>query len=131
MVTEHRTCGQNCYKKAAASFHATLGALEQKPEDLMPWKRMGEKWHNGDKGFPPGRKIRWDRAALARAPEREAMAPAAVKVPAVKVAAAKASVPADSPGAPPKHLRAVRPRCGGMRRSLHQAWKFSEMKAWE
>jgi excinuclease ABC subunit A len=32
----------------------------------MPWKLNGEKWHNGDKGFPPGRKVRWDRALLGR-----------------------------------------------------------------
>jgi excinuclease ABC subunit A len=53
-------------KKAAESFHATLGRLEKKPEDLMPWKLMGEKWHTSDKGFPPGRKVRWDRPALSR-----------------------------------------------------------------
>ncbi|MBY0230490.1 MAG: excinuclease ABC subunit UvrA, partial [Gemmataceae bacterium] len=52
--------------KAAASFQATLGALEKKPEDLMPWKVMGEKWHLGDKGFPPGRKVRWERGALSK-----------------------------------------------------------------
>ncbi|MGL4552326.1 MAG: excinuclease ABC subunit UvrA, partial [Gemmataceae bacterium] len=50
--------------KAAASFHTLLGRLEEKPEDLMPWKRAGEKWHLGEKGFPAGRKLRWDRAAL-------------------------------------------------------------------
>jgi excinuclease ABC subunit A len=52
--------------KAATSFHATVGKMSQSPEDLMPWKRMGEKWHLGDKGFPPGRKLRWDREALPR-----------------------------------------------------------------
>ncbi|NBO92040.1 MAG: excinuclease ABC subunit UvrA [Planctomycetia bacterium] len=51
-------------KKAAASFHTLIGRLEQKPEDLMPWKRLGEKWHLGEKGFPVGRKLRWDRPAL-------------------------------------------------------------------
>jgi excinuclease ABC subunit A len=30
----------------------------------MPWKVNGEKWHLGDKGFPPGRKMYWDRGIL-------------------------------------------------------------------
>ncbi len=32
----------------------------------MPWKVNGERWHLGDKGFPPGKKVRWDRALLPR-----------------------------------------------------------------
>ena len=32
----------------------------------MPWKKDGEKWHLGEKGFPPGKKIKWDRAILPR-----------------------------------------------------------------
>jgi excinuclease ABC subunit A len=32
----------------------------------MPWKKDGEKWHLGDKGFPPGRGAKWDRAILPR-----------------------------------------------------------------
>jgi excinuclease ABC subunit A len=35
-------------------------------EGNMPWKKDGEKWHLGDKGFPPGRGARWDRALLPR-----------------------------------------------------------------
>jgi len=53
-------------KKAIESFHTVVGRMAQSPEDLMPWKRLGEKWHLGDKGFPPGRKVRWDREALPR-----------------------------------------------------------------
>ena len=30
----------------------------------MPWKKDGEKWHLGEKGFPPGRGAKWDRALL-------------------------------------------------------------------
>ncbi|MDY3559560.1 excinuclease ABC subunit UvrA [Gemmata sp. JC673] len=33
-------------------------------EANMPWKKDGEKWHLGDKGFPPGRGAKWDRAVL-------------------------------------------------------------------
>jgi excinuclease ABC subunit A len=53
-------------KEAIESFAATVQRLRTKPEDLMPWKLNGEKWHHGDKGFPPGRKVRWDRSLLAR-----------------------------------------------------------------
>jgi len=27
-------------------------AMQTKPEDLMPWKVHGERWHLGAKGFP-------------------------------------------------------------------------------
>ena len=30
----------------------------------MPWKVNGENWHLGEKGFPPGRKMNWDRSIL-------------------------------------------------------------------
>ncbi|MFQ3594330.1 MAG: excinuclease ABC subunit A, partial [Gemmataceae bacterium] len=53
-------------KKAAESFLAVVGRMAHSPEDLMPWKRLGEKWHLGDKGFPVGQKVRWDREALPR-----------------------------------------------------------------
>lgn len=32
----------------------------------MPWKVAGERWHLGEKGFPPGRKVLWDRRVLQR-----------------------------------------------------------------
>ncbi len=32
----------------------------------MPWKVNGERWHLSDKGFPPGRKVQWDRTLLPR-----------------------------------------------------------------
>jgi excinuclease ABC subunit A len=52
--------------KAVAAFHANLQRLRTKPEDVMPWKVNGERWHLSDKGFPPGQKIAWDRALLPR-----------------------------------------------------------------
>ena len=30
----------------------------------MPWQKDGKGWHLGEKGFPAGRKLRWDRAIL-------------------------------------------------------------------
>ena len=35
-------------------------------EGNMPWKKDGEKWHLGEKGFPPGRGAKWDRTILPR-----------------------------------------------------------------
>jgi excinuclease ABC subunit A len=51
-------------KQAAESFHKNLGRMNTSPEDVMPWKVSGEKWHLGEKGFPPGRKLYWDRSVL-------------------------------------------------------------------
>jgi len=52
--------------EAAASFHNNLKRLRTKPEDVMPWKINGERWHLGNKGFPPGKKVHWERALLTR-----------------------------------------------------------------
>ena len=38
-------------KEAAASFLATVKRMQTKPEDVMPWKLQGERWHLGEKGF--------------------------------------------------------------------------------
>src|SRR5262249_22569959 len=48
------------------SFEANVRRLRTKPEDVMPWKVNGERWHLGDKGFPPGQKVRWERPVLSR-----------------------------------------------------------------
>jgi len=53
-------------KDAAESFRANVQRMQTKPEDVMPWKVNGERWHLSDKGFPAGRKLRWDRAILPR-----------------------------------------------------------------
>jgi excinuclease ABC subunit A len=52
--------------EAASSFQANLKRLRTKPEDVMPWKVNGERWHLGEKGFPVGRKVQWDRGLLPR-----------------------------------------------------------------
>jgi excinuclease ABC subunit A len=54
-------------KKAVASFNANLNRMQTRPEDVMPWKINGERWHLGDwanKGFPPGKKPVWDLGVL-------------------------------------------------------------------
>jgi excinuclease ABC subunit A len=53
-------------KDAAMSFFANLKRMQTKPEDVMPWKINGERWHLGEKGFPPGKRVQWDRALLPR-----------------------------------------------------------------
>jgi excinuclease ABC subunit A len=53
-------------KEAVAAFNGNLKKMQVRPEDVMPWKVAGERWHLSDKGFPIGRKIRWDRALLPR-----------------------------------------------------------------
>ncbi|MCE9534084.1 MAG: excinuclease ABC subunit UvrA [Planctomycetes bacterium] len=55
---------QTFLKKAVQSFQQSLGALSSSPEDVMPWKRNGEAWHLGLKGFPPGKRVVWDRSIL-------------------------------------------------------------------
>jgi excinuclease ABC subunit A len=52
--------------EAVAAFHVNLKRLRTKPEDVMPWKVNGQRWHLGDKGFPVGRKVQWDRVLLPR-----------------------------------------------------------------
>jgi excinuclease ABC subunit A len=53
-------------KEAVASFEEGMRRLRTKPEDVMPWKVNGERWHLGEKGFPVGQKVRWDHALLPR-----------------------------------------------------------------
>jgi excinuclease ABC subunit A len=53
-------------KQAAAAFRQALQRTRTKPEDVMPWKVNGERWHQSDKGFPPGKKVKWDRGLLPR-----------------------------------------------------------------
>jgi excinuclease ABC subunit A len=52
--------------QAAASFHENLRRLQTKPEDVMPWRLNGERWHLGEKGFPAGQRVQWDRSLLPR-----------------------------------------------------------------
>jgi excinuclease ABC subunit A len=34
------------------------------PDDIAPWKVLGQKWHLLRKGFPPGRPVEWDQEVL-------------------------------------------------------------------
>ena len=33
-------------------------------EDHTPWKKLGQKWHFMRKGFPPGKKVKWEPEVL-------------------------------------------------------------------
>jgi len=46
-------------EKAVAGFRKFTDRIEQNPEDMMPWKVLGRKWHLARKGFPPGKKPAW------------------------------------------------------------------------
>jgi excinuclease ABC subunit A len=52
--------------QAVKAFDNSLKKMRTKPEDVMPWKVNGERWHLGDKGFAPGKKVLWDRGLLER-----------------------------------------------------------------
>jgi excinuclease ABC subunit A len=51
-------------EQAVAGFRKFTHRAQQKPEDLMPWKVLGRKWHLLRKGFPLGKKVRWDPGVL-------------------------------------------------------------------
>ena len=53
-------------KDVIVAFHKHTAKLKTSVEDVMPWKLQGEKWHTSEKGFPPGKPPKWDRALLPR-----------------------------------------------------------------
>ena len=51
-------------EKSVAGFEKFVGREQKKPEDLMPWKALGQKWHLARKGFSPGKKVVWSTELL-------------------------------------------------------------------
>jgi excinuclease ABC subunit A len=51
-------------EEAAAGFFKFTDRVAQKLEDHTPWKKLGQKWHFLRKGFPPGKRVRWDVEVL-------------------------------------------------------------------
>jgi len=52
-------------KEAVDSFNAVVESSKTGSiEAAMPWKKDGEAWHLGAKGFPPGKPVKWDRGLL-------------------------------------------------------------------
>jgi len=52
--------------RAVAVIEGRIATTAGGIEGNMPWKKDGQKWHLGPKGFPPGRGVRWDRDLLPR-----------------------------------------------------------------
>jgi hypothetical protein len=50
--------------EAAAGFQKFTDKVATRPEDVMPWKVLGQKWHMSRKGFPPGKKPAWKPEVL-------------------------------------------------------------------
>jgi excinuclease ABC subunit A len=54
----------NMLEKAAKGFFQFTERAAANPQNVMPWKAMGQKWHFSRKGFPPGKKVDWDADLL-------------------------------------------------------------------
>ena len=50
--------------QAIAGFRKFTERTPQSPEDVMPWKVLGRKWHLARKGFPPGKAPAWNLEVL-------------------------------------------------------------------
>ena len=51
-------------EEAVAGFKTFTDRAAIHPEDVMPWKVMGQKWHFSRKGFPPGKRVKWNTEVL-------------------------------------------------------------------
>jgi len=51
-------------ERAVGGFQKFAERVGSKPEDVMPWKVLGQKWHLSKKGFPPGKKCAWKPEVL-------------------------------------------------------------------
>jgi excinuclease ABC subunit A len=51
-------------ERAVAGFQRFAERIGLSPEDVMPWKVLGQKWHLSRKGFPPGKKTAWKPEVL-------------------------------------------------------------------
>jgi len=51
-------------ERAVAGFQKFSHRIATKPEDVMPWTVLGQKWHLSRKGFPPGKKPAWQPEVL-------------------------------------------------------------------
>ncbi len=44
---------------AVRGFQKFSQRMDKSPDDVMPWKVLGQKWHFSRKGFPPGKRVDW------------------------------------------------------------------------
>jgi excinuclease ABC subunit A len=50
--------------RACDAFQAEINREKLDPANLTPWKVLGKKWHLSRKGFPTGKRIRWEPELL-------------------------------------------------------------------
>ena len=50
--------------EAVAGFGRFAERVSKESNILQPWKQLGRKWHFARKGFPLGKKVRWDVEVL-------------------------------------------------------------------
>ena len=51
-------------EEAIAGFERFTEKATVKPDEISPWKVLGQKWHFLRKGFPPGKAPHWDAEIL-------------------------------------------------------------------
>jgi excinuclease ABC subunit A len=51
-------------EEAVQAFFRLTRRAALRPEDYMPWKKLGRKWHFLRKGFPLGKRVFWDVEVL-------------------------------------------------------------------
>jgi excinuclease ABC subunit A len=51
-------------QRAVSGFFRHTERAAAKPEDMMPWKKLGAKWHLSRRGFPPGKPAMWEAEVL-------------------------------------------------------------------
>ncbi len=50
--------------EAVAGFDRFSKRVQQHADILQPWKQLGRKWHFARRGFPVGKKVRWEPEVL-------------------------------------------------------------------
>ncbi|NLF08595.1 MAG: excinuclease ABC subunit A, partial [Pirellulaceae bacterium] len=52
--------------RTVAGFGSYAEKVQAKPDILHPWKQLGRTWHLARRGFPLGKKVRWEPEVLQR-----------------------------------------------------------------
>jgi excinuclease ABC subunit A len=55
---------RNFLEKSVKSYLGRTQAAPLKIDELAPWKVLGKKWHLSRKGFPSGKRVRWEPEVL-------------------------------------------------------------------
>jgi excinuclease ABC subunit A len=50
--------------QAVQGFRKFAERAAQNPDDVMPWKVLGRKWHLARRGFPLGKRVAWETEVL-------------------------------------------------------------------